>query len=304
MKPPTWTTKQLHADRKKAIGIFRNQRLGEDPKNYSGIFDEISDTYRRLFVASSDLRKLADSAPKVTTNKEFLEALRYLAGPPVSADDLKILADVPSLSPSSLQRDKDLAKRVVTTVNVALDKKRFPWLVQDRDPTEEERDSGARASAALVASARILSSRRNEAKKEQEQSVKNALTGIGLMEVPRRTISNLRDAPGPGEFCPESMLGRAKADLVIGLWDNRVMALECKVSNSYVNSIKRLNREATGKAVNWLSRFGQDQVVPGAVISGVFDLPSLLLAQDELAIFWAHDLKALTDWVKATKKKN
>jgi hypothetical protein len=45
-------------------------------------------------------------------------------------------------------------------------------------------------------------------------------------------INTLRDAPSPAELCGESMLGSRKADFVAGLWDDRILAVECKVSHS------------------------------------------------------------------------
>ena len=39
-----------------------------------------------------------------------------------------------------------------------------------------------------------------------------------------------------------------KAGTVVRLRDRRVMPIECKVSNSEVNSFKRVNHEAAGKA--------------------------------------------------------
>jgi len=78
------------------------------------------------------------------------------------------------------------------------------------------------------------------------------------------------------------------------------MAIECKVSNSAVNSIKRLNNDAEAKAKSWRHDFGQ-QVVPTAVLSGVYDLINLRHAQDAgLSLFWAHDLAKLIEWISTT----
>ena len=63
-------------------------------------------------------------------------------------------------------------------------------------------------------------------------------------------------APAPGEFCGESKLGDTRADLVIRLYDRRAMPVECKSSNSAVNSFKRINHEALGKARAWIAAFG------------------------------------------------
>lgn len=80
------------------------------------------------------------------------------------------------------------------------------------------------------------------------------------------------------------------------------MPIECKVSNSTLNSLKRLNNDAAVKAVTWKRDFGVHQVVPAAVLSGVYDLHNLLDAQARgLTIFWAHDLRPLTDFLSGTR---
>ena len=98
------------------------------------------------------------------------------------------------------------------------------------------------------------------------------------------------------------MLGERKADFILRLWDDRVLPIECKVSNSSTNSIKRLNNDAAVKAEVWKRDFGQTQVVPSTVLSGVYKLPNLESAQRRgLAIFWAHDLTSLPDWIERTR---
>jgi hypothetical protein len=100
----------------------------------------------------------------------------------------------------------------------------------------------------------------------------------------------------------DQYLGNRKADFLVRLWDHRIMTIECKVSNSATNSVKRLNNDAAAKAEAWIKDFGTRQVVPAAVLSGVYKLHNLEDAQDRgLALFWAHDLKALTDWIATTR---
>jgi hypothetical protein len=94
-----------------------------------------------------------------------------------------------------------------------------------------------------------------------------------------------------------------EADLVVRLWDERVMPIECKVSNSSINSVKRLNNDAAAKAEEWIKDFGQTQVVPVAVLSGVYKLHNLENAQSRgLTIYWAHRLDDLVDWIAATNR--
>ena len=117
--------------------------------------------------------------------------------------------------------------------------------------------------------------------------------------------STLADAPSIADFCGECKFGNTRADLVVRLPDGRVMAIECKASNSAVNSYKRINHEAVGKARTWLESFGRRQTVPGAVIAGVFNAANLMTAQEHgLSLFWSHRLDDLADFVLSTSSES
>ena len=132
--------------------------------------------------------------------------------------------------------------------------------------------------------------------------MKDALKGLGLIEVSVRIISNFVQAPDPGEYCGESSFGGRKADVIVRLWDYRVMPIECKVSNSALNSVKRLNNDAAVKAVGWKRDFGLRQVGPVAVLAGVYKLANLLEAQDRgLSLVWSHEREPLTSWIEQTR---
>jgi hypothetical protein len=140
--------------------------------------------------------------------------------------------------------------------------------------------------------------RRNDAKKVQEERVKELLRSLGFREVRPRSIPLLEDGPLPEEFCGESKLGDSRADLVVRLPDRRYLAIECKVSNSAVNSFKRVNHEALGKARQWVNKFGTAGVVPAAVLSGVFNPENPAAAQiGGLYVFWAHRLADLRAFI-------
>ena len=64
--------------------------------------------------------------------------------------------------------------------------------------------------------------------------------------------------------------------------DGRVMAIECKVSNSTVNSFKRLVHDTGGKAAHWYNQLGRAQVVPCAVLSGVYATANLMDVQEKV----------------------
>lgn len=300
-QPPRYKSEELEEARKKAIEIFRKERLEEPLEAYLDAFDEYQGKVEELLETTVDLTTLQENVQSILRDEKLVEAFRYLAGPPISEDDLKTLADTPSLSAGQLERQPELRARVVDTVRTVLDRRRFPWISESREPTETEKHAAVLASAALLATSRTATMRRNLGKISQEQLVKDSLKAEKFGEVDPREIKTLSDAPEPGEFCGESLLGTRKADVVIGLWDGRVMPIECKVSNSETNSIKRLNNDAVAKAGEWLRQFGTLQVIPTAVLSGVYNLRHLEAAQDNgLTLFWAHDLARMMTWVQST----
>jgi XamI restriction endonuclease len=301
IQPPVWSDDELELDRRTAITTFRDERLEEPLEQYLETFDTYRGVVEELLEATVDLTTLSSANLTVLTDPALLLALRYLAGPPISEDDLKILADA-SLAPSRLESNPDMAQRVIETIVIALDRRRFPWVSEGREPEESEREAAALASAALMATQRLSTSRRSEGKDVQEKAVADALLNAGFKQVSTRPILTLADAPSAGEFCKETMFGSRKADFAVGLWDGRKMPVECKVSNSSTNSIKRLNNDAAVKAIAWIQEFGTAQTVPAAVISGVFKARNLKSAQEAgLTLFWAYKLEAMLAWIESTR---
>jgi hypothetical protein len=298
---PIWTPEQLKTERDKAQEIFRSERIQEPLEDYLEAFDQYQGVVEELLETTIDLSTLDDSALAVLTEPKLLEAFRYLAGPPISKDDLKVLSDA-VLSPGRLRHNPDMVARVIGVVRTGLDRRRFPWVAESREPTESERSAAVLASAALIATSRVGTARRNVGKERQENLVQEALIAARMSLVATRRIETMNQAPRPGEFCRESMLGSRKADIIIGLYDNRIMATECKVSNSSTNSVKRLNNDAAVKAEVWLHEFGRANIVPTAVLSGVYKTHNLITAQQRgLTLFWAHDIARMIEWISATR---
>ena len=319
--PPSWGENQFEEQLATASAVFREERLREPVEQYRYVFDGYAARIRALLAATDNLsrlasvlgdvrindtdgeaqQRLADAFEEILSDAVGLEALRYLAGPPISADDLKTLADA-SLAPGRLRYEPGMAARVLEVVLTTLDAKRFPWVPEQRHPDDAELRAAALASASLMATQRVQTDRRSLAKTAQEKQVADYLAEIRLTEVRPRDISTGDDAPGRGSFCGECMFGDRKADLVVQLYDGRLMPIECKVSNSATNSVKRLNNDAAAKAAAWIDQFGRRQTIPVAVLSGVFKKNNLLQAQKSgLTIFWAHDLIPLGEFVHSTK---
>jgi hypothetical protein len=178
---------------------------------------------------------------------------------------------------------------------------RFPWLVEKRVPTEEERRSAVLASAALMARERVRATRRAELRAAHAQPIAERLLEAGFTEVPApRIIAMFSRAPQMGEFCRGTTFGAIhRVNFVVGLWDERIMPLLCKISSAERSSA--IVRDAGLEAAGWIEHFGS-AVVPAVVLEGVFRRRHLERAQEKgLTIFWARDLDALLGWIAATR---
>ena len=301
-EPPLWTQAQLESEAAASQALFRNERLGEPLQRWKETFDRYQASFERLFTQYG-MAAPAELTPAQVADifrEQLDDALRYLAGPPISKDDLKVLAEVRSLAPNRI--DAAAAERILATITQALDTKRLPWLEKGRGPTKVEQAAAILASAALITAQRVSTDRRTEGKEVQEKAVQQFLIEIGFKQESPRDIRTLEDAPPRGSFCAESMVGSRKADIPVRLFDGRLMPIECKVSNSALNSVKRINNDAAVKARIWKEEFGKNQVVPVAMLSGVFKVSNLIQAQGGgLTLFWAHQLARLGEFIDSTR---
>lgn len=300
--PPRWTAEELALESEQAKAVFRKQRLEEPLEDYLEAFEQYQGCVEDLFESTVDLTNLDDTAIDVLSDRKLLHAFCYLAGPPISKDDLKTVAEAKSLVASRLKNDAEAVQRILEVIRTGLDRRRFPWVQEDREPTESEKLAAIIASSALMATQRVATHRRTLGKRVLEGMTEGALAGVGFSKVATRKVHTYVDAPDAGQFCGEASFGERKADFIVRLWDNRVMPIECKSSNSEINSLKRLNNDAAAKAEAWRVDFGDSQVVPAAVIAGVFKPTHLFRAQSRgLTLFWGHNLKPLTDWIEQTR---
>lgn len=283
--------------------MFRHERLDEPVELYSRHFDEFEVIFDRLIDQFPELRAESfdvSAFAALVAGDATRRALCYLTAPPISDDDLKTLAEASSFTAARLIADPASAARIRDLVFRILDLKRFPWVGEGRAPTEIERKAAVIASAALVAARKVETFRRGDAKERQESHVKDLLRRLDFVEVPRRSVLSAAHAPRAGEFMGETPVTGAKADVVAGLHDGRTLIIECKVSNSSVNSYKRIVHDTGGKATIWYQQFGRANMVVGAVLAGVFNPNNLEHVQNdkEVFLFWEHRYADLENFVR------
>lgn len=301
--PRQWTAAELAKSAAIAAARFRAERLAVTG-SWAAHYNQALDKFKLLFQKLSDLNPgaITDESLAEAYGLGLGEALRYLAGPPISDDDLQVIADVDSIAPGVLKKDHEALRKVFGVIERVIDPYRFPWMEAGVAPTAQQREAALLASSVLLAAQRIATERRNEGKDNQERAVKDYLRTRGFTEAPAMAINTIVKGPQRMEFCAECLLGERKADVVVRLHDTRLMAIECKVSNSGTNSVKRLNNDAAVKAQYWIKQFGIAQVVPAAALAGVFKVLNLEQAQVRgLSIFWSHDLDKLGVFIDSTR---
>lgn len=292
LKPRVWTESELAKSAAQAVDEFASSRRTEGISYYMIAFDDAATEVNSLLEKTDELNNLEAKATELFSDGKLRE-VRYLSSPAISEDDLKTISGLNSTSRTALS-DEFNARLAIEVIRENLDTKRFPWMGESRLPTEEERNTAVVSTAALIAGQETQTKRRNLAKELQESAVAEYLKSLGYREVRRRHIRIVADAPKRGEYCRECKVSGKKADLVVGLADGRFMALECKVSNSEVNSFKRLNHETVEKVQHWNYAFGANGVVGAAVLAGVFKVANLKDAQEEgVSLFWSFDLTPL-----------
>ena len=213
--PPVWTRQELDDERKSALEHFRQSRHTEPLDLYLELFDDYRDVVEEVLEQTVDLARLREEAVNLLADKRKFEVIRYLSGPPVSEDDLKILIQAQSLTANRFKSDPALVDRLVTFIQNCHDRRRFPWINESWEPEEHDRNAAILATTALLAMRRLETLRRSESKL-QERLVATQLRNSGFKQVPSRRVQVLSEAPKRGEYCDEAMLGTRKADFLVG----------------------------------------------------------------------------------------
>jgi hypothetical protein len=298
-----WSDSELEADARTAAAEFRRRRMAEPLQRYLGAFDDARPAVAAWVEVLDDVlgpappQRLAEGLSSETGRIAF----RYLGAPPISQDDLETLAERRFASAAGALGD-DQAAPLREVMRAIVDPRRFPWLAEERAATPCELDAGVLATTALMASQKVQTLRRSDEKAAVEGAVRGLLVGLGWQQAQPRSARGVQvlvaDAPGPRCFFVQANLGSDNADVIVRLDDGRLLAIECKGSNSAINSRKRLNKEASQNARAWLAAFGAEQVIPAVALQGVFNPRYVAEAQGTpLAVFWSHRLDDLREFL-------
>ena len=166
MLPMVWSIEELEEESLISIGRFRKERLAEGDGEWKEHVKAAHAKFTALFAHVSALSPggiSGDMLAKVYGDN-LGESLRYLAGPPISADDLKILGDVKSAAARVLKDNPVEGRKVFAVIERIIDSRRFPWVAEKRNPTEAEVEAALLASSVLLAAQRIATKRRNAGK--------------------------------------------------------------------------------------------------------------------------------------------
>lgn len=304
--PRRWNEEEVNHASATARSEFRVRRLDEPQRDYATHYPDAKAAADTVIGALSKVLSVPASRELVSGivgHKEQFSALRSLAAVPISADDMETLLDA-SLSPTALRQRQGLADDLARLLKASLDPNRFPWIAAERAPTATELEAAQLATAVLTAVSAVQANRRGEESKALEGRVNELLLAAGyeLSRKPGGGITQIAHFPQPGRYVRQCTLARHNADFVVRLKDERLLAIECKASNSEVNGRKRLNKEVVVDAVDWYQMFGKSTVVVAAALRGVFNSAYVRDAQAEgVYIFWWHDMSPLTAFLSAVE---
>jgi hypothetical protein len=319
--PRIWSQGELAQQAQVALDEFVDRRLAEPEGTYATHFKARRKALVRLFRKLSPVDALnpsVDRLREVIADEEMFAALRYVAGPPVSEDDLGVLVtrSVGGIAQKALAEDDALPVAVLKLICKMSDPFRFPWIPAARQPTPREIREAIAMTSALHASQALQTERRGYGR-AVEQSLVTRLEAMGYVKVtggrsksklmagqpllapypPKGKVTQPSHHPAFPHFYGECTVYGRKVDLFIALKSGVMIALEAKDSSSALNSTKRLLNDTAAKAKHYQAAAGKN-IISVALLSGVFKVEDLAQAQAAgLYLVWAHDLDEFVAWI-------
>jgi hypothetical protein len=304
--PTVWTNQELANEAAIALGEFVDRRLAEPGGKYLMHIESRHRAIVRLLKALTGVDPNKPDAKiirAILLNDELFDALRYVAGPPVSKDDLGVLVtrDINGFNKTKLKQSETLPQQVLQLICKLADPFRFPWVPERRPARYHEVRNAIRSTVTLHAAQTLATERRGYGK-VVERKLETRLVELGFSKASspnKAQISAPRYYPEYPHFYGECTVHGRKVDLFIALPDGRMIAVEAKDSSSGLNSVKRILNDTAAKARHFTQHAGKN-IVSVALLSGVFKVESLNQAQQSgLYLVWSHNLDGFVEWIKA-----
>lgn len=320
--PRVWTGDELAEQAQIALEEFVDRRLAEPGGKYVAHIETRRAALFRLFKEMAGVDPAnppPETVRKIISDEELFSALRYVAGPPISEDDLGVIVtrSIDGFNRKALNDDDRLPVAVLKLICQLADPYRFPWIASSRAPSKAEIRNAISTTGVLQASQSLQTERRGYGRLV-EKRLETRLTELGFLKISGRTkktaeavasstspvypeagkITQPSHHPTFPHFYGECTVYGRKVDLFIALKTGRMVALEAKDSSSGLNSTKRLLNDTAAKAKHYTDEAGKN-IISVALLSGVFKVADLVKAQKSgLYLVWAHNLDEFIEWIK------
>ncbi|MCP2342984.1 XamI family restriction endonuclease [Actinomadura rupiterrae] len=304
---PPQSKDELKVDREASIQVLRTERLDEETVEYHEAFEASQGLVEDLLELTDDLRNLEVLSSGDLAERKYFKPFRYIAGPPISEDDLKMLAGLESVSFRHLKRDAEARNHIVALVRDNHDRSRFPWLYPDAEPDECEKRAAVLATATMMAAAATAEQRKSKQAKKQDAFCKK-LIEVGYTQVKLPSpISRREELPGHGEFCRGKSIRSDQdgghADIIVRRWDGLVVPIECTASSTELNSKKRIIEKSITRARGWRRVLGAG-TAPAVMLAGAYSMDELDQVQSAgIGLWWFHNPKRAFEFLGQGKRR-
>lgn len=292
---------------------IRRSREIEDAA-YDGSTSEYDTAFHggcRLFDAAARptqrFRKIDSSS--LYQESGAITILRHMMKPYMAQDRLGQLAGlrkgvIQRIEGGGLAEREDL-EAIAEVINRYLDRDRLPWLAHTLGKAEEDHefDWSRRWTASNYANITSRKVQRMSVSGAQEDDIAKAIQDAGWTEALHSPpiVARITDV-SVGSYTKERRImcsppPNKKADSVIRLDTSRLLLIEAKHNIDELNARKRI-AEVRDKATKWRQSLGPHRVVVCAVLSGYFpEVEVRSLWDDNILVFWKHDLTRLRQWL-------
>ena len=253
----------------------------------------------RAMIATNYLRDIYGA---LTTSGRHVLVLRHIFAPPISQDQLKLIA--PLYPKQSEKKGSKLSKAAAQQFSDAFVDRRdrflTPWLETNLNPTKQQIKRLIDTVTPMISSQIFNTVRRNRLSDEQECAVESLLSAKGWKKAPAMVVKSPADI-APLTYmrktkCKSSTTATKEVDIACGITTNLILAMECKVSNDATNSVKRVS-DVIDKVKAWKDNLG-NFIQTAALLQGVISYKDVVRLLDiDVEVFWSHDLQPLADWL-------